>query len=249
MIRKISLLLILVSLNGCNFFGKQEDPLDNAKTGQLSTGVSVLGTWSTLVTSTSATRNPNLSLSYTYIFTAASTFQVKIKELHNNGTTCMVYGAYRISGDVLQLFVQTATGSGCYIASTMKWKDIRISSDLFQYFDMDLSQNLTLYKSNTSTKPVLVGLWDFNKSAGIDYILFDENGYFILQAQDSGSPFLVWGSYYMPSSGGLYLQFRSASTAEILSEWPFNSFITDGTQLQLTEVLNGSNVNYLGIKL
>ena len=240
------LAVVLAMTSGCNFFGKQVDDEVVRAPGQLADGVSMVGTWTMSGTNTSETYNPTYAVTTSYIFDPNGTMRIEIRDMHSAGISCVAYGQYRNLGDrEVVIYLQNSTGV-CGFSAQMRFSNVQVTGDLMQVLDLTggaPGSNYVYFKSHPQ-EAAPVGLWNFGGSGGVDFILFDAHGYFILQTTDQAGPFLMLGAYSVGSGadiGKLSLRFFSKMDPASSAGNPlvFSQYVTDGRDLQLVE----TNIN------
>lgn len=247
-----------IALSGCNFFGKK-DPADPLPPGQLADGASIVGTWTMDAANTSATNNPSVAYNTTYVFDAAGNAEVIVQDMHVSGAKCTAFGIYReIAANNFMIFVQGVVPSSCGFAAQITLSDVKVKKRSFSYKDGFSEYPVTVFASQPQN-PVVVGLWDFRSAGGdasgeggIDYLLLDPHGYFLLQSTDAEGQFLLVG-YYVVSNGSLSLVFFNNMDPTQVTTLPmmFSQFASDGTTLQLNAGVdsNGKPIYFSGRRL
>lgn len=245
-------------MSGCNFFGKQKAESNNTPIGELADGSSIIGNWSYSTANTSVDRNPSLAYTTTYRFDPTGSVEVKLKDLHYGGIVCTAIGQYRrTSSQDITIYIQATTSGMCGFNSLMYLNNIQVSGSRLQFYDPIAKANYVYFSDRTQISPP-TGVWDFKAAGadgagegGIDFLILDEQGYFIMQTTLSGSPYLLIG-FYKVVGNSLGLYFFENSDPNNLTGSPiiFSEFITNGIQLQLTETASdGSHTTYLGDRL
>jgi hypothetical protein len=235
---------------GCNFFGTKADPGPQTP-GVLSNGTSVLGTWTASFSDTSSSDKPTYAMTTTYTLQANGGAQVEIRNQKSGGVTCLGYGQHREVGGDVQIYIQSS--NGCGFQNEFVLGGVQVLSKSIQYTDPISGYTQYMFAENDQVGAP-VGVWQFNGAGGasgdggIDYLFFDQHGYFIMQTTSSGAQYLLLGTYTI-ASGVLTLQFfQGGDPTQTSGSMVFPQYVTDGQNLQLTDQAS-SAVVYTGTKL
>ncbi len=257
-ILKIVLISTVSFSLGCNFFGSKKDETTAQPVGSLSSGISILGVWTTSYASESANRNPGDLYTATYTFDTQLSFKISLKDPHQGGIECIAMGSYKIINNDILMFVSGINNSMC--GFTSQYHFINISADKFVMKMTEMSSNseMTLFQSLNPQSLNLVGVWDFhsqgadqNGDGGIDWIYFDSNGYFLVQTKYSGVYYIMKGFYSISDTNAVTMAFfTERPDYPEQSGMYFDQFITSGNQLALSfDDGNGGFTSYTGDRL
>ncbi|MGE4233133.1 MAG: hypothetical protein AB7F43_07375 [Bacteriovoracia bacterium] len=238
-------LSLLILLSGC-FFGKKKAAENTSAPGTLGNGQSILGSFGYSVASLSETDNPSTAITTTYTFDPNLAARIEVKDPHIEGFHCIAYGQYRVvSGQEVLIYVQ-ATSGGCAFPSPIHLSNVEIKSQYMKYTDPQTNDRYTLFYNRNISTFAPIGLWDFRGTGGIDYMLFDENGYALVQVTIENEMYLLVG-YYTIAGAGIRIYFFDGENPENVQGEPleFESFATDGLQLQLTQKSEDGSETYL----
>jgi hypothetical protein len=238
---------------GCQFFGTKTDPGPQAP-GALTNGASVLGTWSASFSDTSSADTPHYAMTTTYMLQGNGSAQVEIRSQLNGGLICTGYGQHREVGGDVQIYIQSASPSGCGFQNEFTLGNVQVLSKSIKYTDPISGYAQYMFADNAQTGAP-VGVWNFGGAGGtgggqngIDYLFLDQHGYFIMQTTSSGAQYLLMGLYTV-ASGALTLEFfQGTDPTQISSRLSFPEYVTDGQHLALTDQ-SSSAVIYPGTKL
>ena len=242
--------LFCVALSGCNFFGKQKETAPVLAPGELPSGESIVGTWSRSSASLSATSNPTSATTMTYSFDPTGGVRIDVRDQKSGGQICSAFGEFRVVGDNnAVIYVQAVSSTSCGFGQQMSLTDIRISSTSISYTEGSSHQTVKLYVDHAPRSQGLVGLWQFGGAGGIDYVLFDQHGYFVMQVNDQGDQVQLEG-YYAVVDSALGLYFFSGEPTNVTGTVVFSQFITNGSALILDELYeDGTTSTFAGARL
>lgn len=241
--------VLLLTLTGCNFFGKEGETEGTRLPGELSSGQSILGTWSFSYASPTATNNPSDAQSIMYSFEPNSVLRIEMRDPHFNGVSCTGYGQYRIAGKDVFAYIQASDSSACGFSSFTHLGAAEVQSQRI-LFKLPDGSTTHLFKVRPIPSVAPVGLWDFQGQGGFDWIYFDPHGYFLVQATFDDEMYLLIG-YYKVAQNGLSLTFFDNLDPSTVSVEPivFDQFVTDGFELRLVEQTDDGPVTYTGSRL
>lgn len=252
----------LLGLSGCNFFGKKKDEIVQTNPGELASGVSIVGSWTISVAGTaSSTANPPIfkpavAMTQTLTFDPTNTVRWEVRDLFANGSGCTGYGQYRINANDVIVYIQTVSASGCNFPYSFRMASVNITKTALFYTDPDTQGHFAFFASRPQ-ELAPIGVWNFagaganaSGDGGIDYLLLDAQGYFLVQSTYSGQHYLLEG-YYSTAVSGLRLYFFNGDPSHISGDpMSFAQFVTDGHTLELNNLdANGQVVTYTGTKL
>lgn len=247
-----ALLTLLALTSGCNFFGRQKDEAVMPVVGMLSNGDSVLGTWSLSSASPITGGNPDDAYTESYTFDPTGNAQIRLRDPHKSGYDCVAYGEYRVVAQSVTIYVRGLSSNNCPFGSQLTLYNIRIGNG-GAYLRASDSTGAADYRFLAQRSPInaLIGLWSFGGAGGFDFVWFDEYGYFLMQVSEAGQQYLLMGYYDALVSGALQMQFFTDFSFDHVSNTPlvFSSYLTDGTNLQLTFTDANGEEDYVGTRL
>ncbi|MBI3543123.1 MAG: hypothetical protein HY075_07610 [Deltaproteobacteria bacterium] len=231
---------------GCNFFGKQVDQPPPAP-GQLADGSIFIGTWTQSASSIDANGNPAVALTWTYTFDAAGSVRVEVRNQKAGGGSCAGTGQYRLIGsDTVLIYVQSETPANCGLPAQLQFSHVKVTSSYIDYIDPKDNGEYRLFPAAQPGALPPVGVWDFAGAGGIDYVFFDQNGYFLMQTTIDNTAYLMLG-YYIVSSGQLSLHFFGNDPSQVAGTTLFSSYLTNGSALELTQTTSTGDVVLDGV--
>lgn len=254
--RTLLIITFITFASGCDFFGKKTEDVTTQAVGQLSNGSSILGTWTFNYASTATTRNPSIAYNETYIFDPAGSVRLTLKDLHKNGLECIGYGQYRIIGQDVFVYIQAVNDSvRCAFAAVIQMTKVKITNSTLTFYEPSVAADFTYFSIQLSNTGIPTGLWDFHGAGadakgdgGIDWILFDDKGFFVLQTEFDKELYLLIGTYAIGTDGSLTMHFFTddpdAPTGDPMI---YKQMLTDGLSLSLIyDNGNGATASYLG---
>lgn len=220
---------------GCDFFGKKTDEQGYQAPGTLSSGQSIIGSYSFTSSSVAENRDPATATTITYSFDPNGSARVELRDPHYGGTECTGYGQFRTTGTEVFIYIQAISSGHCNFGSPIHLSNVEVKSQSIQYTDPADQQRYTLFLKRYLPITAPVGIWDFKGEGGIDYLLFDQNGYFIMQYTEEKETYLLLGYYkILGARMELYL-FSNMDPSQATAPIVFTNFITDGIRLQLID--------------
>lgn len=244
--RTVVFLTLVAGASGCTFFGRQDAPTSTPAPGQLPDGTSVVGVWSTTTMDVSTSDTPDVATTTTFTFNPDGSAQIETQDLHQNGSSCVVFGQYRVTGSN-NVTVYGQVGD-CDLPPQYDLLNVQVLGGYLSYVDSTTNDTFFLLGDNTQDSAP-VGLWQFNGDLGIDDILFDPHGYFLLQTTDAGVQEILEG-YYVVDSGTITLNFFDGTDpSQIVDSLEFTSFTNNGAQLMLEESATSGTSSATGTRL
>jgi hypothetical protein len=189
----------------------------------------------------------------TYVFQSNGGVQVELRSQLHGGVTCTGYGQHREVGGDVQIYIQGTSSAGCALQPTFTLSNVQVLSKSIQYTDPISGYTQYMFADNAQTGAP-VGVWDFKGAGGvsgengIDYLFFDQHGYFIMQTTSGGGQYLLEG-FYTIANGALAMEFFDGKDPSKPSgSMSFPQYVTDGQNLQLVDQASSAIV-YTGTKL
>ncbi len=233
--------LVTLTTSGCNFFGKVV-PDPTPAVGQLNDGTSFVGSWSTSFSDVSTSNVPDFATTTTFNLDGNGGLQVTTRDMLSGGATCVGSGQYRLIGENnLILYIQSVLPTTCVMTSQIQLSSVQVSTGYLSYIDPNSGNAYHLF-SDRAQHIAPVGVWDFAGAGGIDYLFLDVHGYFVMQTTIGGQQYLLQG-YYNIVGGGLSLYyFNNGDPTKVIGSTIFDSFVTNGQVLELTQTTTSGNI-------
>ncbi len=239
------ILTALLLLTSCDFFGKKEEETNDLTPSQFASGVSVEGVFTSFAAfpGNLATDDPLQVAGVTYHFEPNGNSKIEVEDYNAMLTSCTAYGQYRVIGNSdIFIYTQAITG-GCSFGSPFHMSQVKRKSQKIEYLQDGSTNTFHLWQARRVNGAAPVGIWNFGGEGGIEYLLFDKHGYFLLQVSNNGTPNLLPG-YYWIDGNRLALQFFRNMDPEQIVDDPivFSRFITDGQYLNLVDTSSSGEV-------
>lgn len=226
--RAVVALTLVVSLAGCKFFGKQEDP-PSPPPGQLADGSFFVGTWARSALRVNGTGELDSATTTTFSFDIGGSMRIVVRNQREGGTNCSASGQYRLAGaNTIVIYIQLVSSADCGFPSQIQLTNVRTGSGYLEYTDSADGGTYRMFGDNQQ-KAAPTGVWNFNGSCGIQYLFLDQHGYFILVSNET------LRGFYATKSGSLVLYYFTDDPSQVAEYTPFDSYVTNGQLLELLQ--------------
>lgn len=252
------LLPLTITLSGCDFFGKKTHEPKEGVIGSLQNGQNIVGSWTINYASTSTTNNnPAYAYTETLTFEPSYAAKIELKDQHQNGITCTAFGEFRVYGNDVHFYTQAISSPMCGFDALYKFNSVTVNKGVLSYINPDDGKNYTYFNLFPPQYNTLTGLWDFQNAAanpdgdgGYEWILFDPNGYFIVQTKYEGAHYLIYGYYSIDNTGKVTMTYFDGDPNHTTGSEIFTKHSSSGTTLSLTYTDQSNvDVTYTGTRL